>query len=260
MTYLVIDGHAHCGRQSRCPPQTFEDYLKQASGSAISGVVMFPPVMEIYDRYDPDFEDDAGWREKRRKANSYLLNLDTADFRVFPFFFIWNDFAVDQLSPVHRGIKWHRHPDEPHYRYDDARCATAIEEIRRRNLPVCLEEELPFTLDFIDRIAPGVRVIIPHCGLLNGGYESLVESGIWRRPEVFTDTALAPPHVILDYVERYGHERVFFGSDFPFGHPQGELLKILRLGLTGEVTSAIVGSTVRRLLADSDNSCGILRR
>lgn len=252
MKFCAIDGHAHCGIQFRHPPQGIEDYRTQAEGSIIAGAVMFPPVMEIYDRNDPDFEDTAVWRERRKAANSYLLNLDSAGFRVFPFFFIWNDFAVDQISRAHFGIKWHRHFDEPRYRYEDPRCAAAIEEIRRRNLPVCLEEELSHTLDFINIIARGVKVIIPHCGLLNGGYEALVDCGVWGRPEVFTDTALAPSHVILDYVQRYGYERIFFGSDFPFGHPQGELMKIMRLGLGEEINEAILGSTVSRLLGESN--------
>lgn len=254
MNYAVIDGHVHCGKQSRYPAQDFEDYRRELVGSAVSGAVMFPPVMEIYDRYDPEFEDDDFWRQKRRRANQYLLTLDGPDFRVFPFFFIWNDFAVDQLTPAHRGIKWHRHPDEPRYRYDDPCCAAAIREIRRRRLLVCLEEELSHTLDFITRAADGVRVVIPHCGLLNGGFQSLVDHGVWDRPNVFADTALAPPALIRTYVERYGHERIFFGSDFPFGHPQGELLKVLRLGFSEEINAAILGQTILDLLAADNQS------
>lgn len=137
MRCAVIDAHAHCGRQERYPPQAIEDYYAAVQGSDILGVVVFPPVLEIYDRYDPAFEDSPQWREGRRKANEYLLTLEGYGLAVFPFFFIWNDFAVDQLTPAHRGIKWHRHGDEPRYHYDDPRCQRAIEGIRQRNLPVC---------------------------------------------------------------------------------------------------------------------------
>ena len=37
------------------------------------------------------------------------LTLGSSDLKVIPYFFIWNDFAVDQLKPQHKGIKWHRH-------------------------------------------------------------------------------------------------------------------------------------------------------
>ena len=66
MGNLIIDAHAHCGIVDRFPPQSFEDYQDHVRGSGIGRVVMFSPVMEIYDRYDPGFRDDAGWQARRR--------------------------------------------------------------------------------------------------------------------------------------------------------------------------------------------------
>ena len=109
MRFAIIDAHAHCGKQDNSSPQTIEDYYHAVRGSDILGVVMFPPVMAIYDRYDPHFKDTPEWQMRRQTANSYLLTLEGWGLVVFPFFFIWNDFAVDQLSDGHRGIKWHRH-------------------------------------------------------------------------------------------------------------------------------------------------------
>lgn len=248
----IIDAHAHCGRRDRFPAQDLGDYLACLGDSGIGGAVMFAPVMEIYDRYDPDFRDTPQWRQRRTEANSYLLGIGSVGFEVFPYFFIWNDFAVEQLAAGHKGIKWHRHSDEPRYDYENPRCGAAIEEIRRRGMPVCLEEEFSNTLRFVDEYAPGVTVIIPHCGLLNGGYEALRRSGIFERPNVYADTALAPADAIEDYVSRYGHERILFGSDFPFGDPVRELQRILRLKLTGAQREAIVGRNVAHLLAESN--------
>ena len=53
---MIIDAHAHCGIQDRSMPQSFEDYHSQIGGSGIEAVVMFSPVMEIYDRYRPNFQ------------------------------------------------------------------------------------------------------------------------------------------------------------------------------------------------------------
>jgi hypothetical protein len=249
MRFAIVDAHAHCGIQDTQPPQAIEDYCAEVKGSDILGVVVFPPVMEIYDRYDPDFEDGPEWQRRRQRANDYLLTLEGWGLAIFPFFFIWNDFAVAQLTDRHRGIKWHRHGDEPRYHYDDPGCQGAIDEIRRRNLPICLEEEWHHTLYFINQLAPDIRIIIPHCGLLNGGFERFCRAGIWERPNVFTDTALAPSQTIAHYVKHYGHTRIMFGSDFPFGDPVSEYQKILKLDLSETEKEALLMGNVQRLLA-----------
>ncbi|MGD2269482.1 MAG: amidohydrolase family protein [Desulfobacterales bacterium] len=251
MDAFIIDAHAHCGVQDRSFDQSFEDYLFRVRGSEIDAVVMFPPVMEIYDRYAPHFKDNAEWQQRRKRANDYLLMLNHEELEVIPYFFIWNDFAVDQLTPQHRGIKWHRHAYEPVYHYDDPRCQEAVEAIRRRNMPVVLEEELRNTVRFIREIASGVRVIIPHLGNLNGGYHSISKLGVWEFPNVYADTALASSHEIMDYIVNYGHERLLFGSDFPFGDPRSELLKIQRLRIPPEIKEAIMGSNLKCLLSDT---------
>ena len=132
---MIIDAHVHCGIQDTSPPQGLQDYLDYSSGSGITGAVMFAPVGEIYDRYDYNFADTTYWQERRQRANEYLLYISTDAFTVYPYFFIWNDFAVDQLTVEHKGIKWHRHDDEPEYHYTSALCKTAIEGKRQKNHP-----------------------------------------------------------------------------------------------------------------------------
>jgi len=248
----IIDAHAHCGREDRFPPQDLRDYVSRLGRSGIRAAIMFPPVSEIYDRYDPDFQDTDKWRNRRRESNEYLPGISEPEFTVFPFFFIWNDFAIDQITSAHKGIKWHRHADEPRYEYESPLCSGAIAEIRRRGMPVCLEEEFGNTLRFINEIALGIKVIIPHLGLLNGGYAMLKRQDIWAMPNIYADTALAPSGDIRDYVSRYGHERIMFGSDFPFGDPVHELNKVLRLGFTDEQRMAITGYNAAKLLSESN--------
>lgn len=247
--FSAIDAHAHCGVGDRLPPQAFENYFSRVAGSPIETVVMFPPVAEIYDRHDPNFQDSPEWQKQRQQANCYLLTIGNDKLSVIPYFFIWNDFAVDQLDDRHQGIKWHRHSDEPVYHYNDPKCKAAIDEIRRRRLPVVLEEELYNTIRFIKELATGVRVIVPHLGLLNGGYRALARRGIWELPDVWADTALASPDEIRAYIETYGPERLLFGSDFPFGDPLRELEKVLDLPCEDEVKQAIVRGNLERLLS-----------
>ncbi|MCF8036846.1 MAG: amidohydrolase [Desulfobacteraceae bacterium] len=245
---MIIDSHVHCGIYDRFPPQSFENYLASIRGSPIETAVMFSPVMEIYDRNDPDFEDTPAWQEQRAASNQYLLGLQNREIEVFPFFFIWNDFAVDQLDARNCGIKWHRHADEPEYRYDDPACARAVADIRRRGLPVVYEEELANTIRFVNEIAQGVNVIIPHLGMLNGGYREIARNGLWADPRVYTDTSLAAPEEIRDYIARYGSGRIMFGSDFPFGAPKRELSKVMDLPVSETVREAITGGNLLRLI------------
>ena len=101
----VLDAHAHCGRQFRQPPQDIADYLACVGDSGIAGAVFFPPVVEVYNRHDPGFEDGPEWQKRRERANQRLLELGDEELVVCPFFFVWNDFAMDQLTPRHKGIK-----------------------------------------------------------------------------------------------------------------------------------------------------------
>jgi predicted TIM-barrel fold metal-dependent hydrolase len=249
---MIIDAHVHCGIQDKFPPQSYDDYFSVISGSGIKAAVMFPPVMEIYDRYDPDFADTTQWKNRRKAANEYLLHIGAPDLTVIPYFFIWNDFAVDQLTSQHKGIKWHRHSDEPVYYYESPRCRQAVDEIRSRNMPVVLEEEFGNTVRFIEEIAKDVRVIIPHMGMLNGGYGAIKRQGLWARPNVYADTALASVSEITDYIYEYGMDRIIFGSDFPFGDPKRELQKIMHLQIPQEKKEIIFGLNIQRLLAESN--------
>ncbi len=245
----IIDAHAHCGVQDQSFAQSFQDYRAAVQNSPIQGVVMFPPVMEIYNRFDPFFQDTPEWQEKRSRANEYVAGLGEDSLKVIPFFFIWNDFAVQSIDQRFKGIKWHRHPSEPEYRYSDPACERAVREIERRRLPVVLEEELENTLFFIRELAPEAIVIIPHLGGLNGGYRNLLRENVFQLERVYADTALASSAEISDYVERFGPDRLLFGSDFPFGHPAAELAKVQRLSFPEEIETAILGGNVLDLVS-----------
>ncbi|MBU2454930.1 MAG: metal-dependent hydrolase, partial [Proteobacteria bacterium] len=157
---IVIDAHAHCGIQDHSFDQSFESYLSYVQYTGIKSVAAFPPVAEIYDRYDFHFQDNDHWIHRRTKANQYLLNIGNQRLQVIPYFFIWNDFVTDQITPRHKGIKWHRHSSEPVYHYDSEECRRAIDVITEKNMPIVLEEEFLNTIKFINDYAPYARVII----------------------------------------------------------------------------------------------------
>jgi len=234
----IIDAHLHCGIQKvRWPWEQVQPFLKDAG---ITGAGVMAPVEDIYDRYDFGFQDTPEWKLCRRRANLYVAGVRDAEITIYPYFFVWNDFAGEDLAPEFMGIKWHRHADEPEYHYDDPRCREFIDLATRRRLPILLEETFETTCRFILELAPAATVIIPHLGMLNGGYRRLEAAGIFALPRVYADTALAAPGEMQAYIDAHGWERLIFGSDFPFGRPAAELDKVLRLGLPAAATQAVL--------------------
>lgn len=245
MAFTIIDSHLHSGRQN--VSWLWEDIRPLLLAAGIGGAGVIPPVEDIYDRYNPSFTDTPRWQACRRRAHQYLLQLKDPDIDIFPYFFVWNDFAWEDLGREFVAIKWHRHPDEPQYHYDDPRCREFLKVVRTRQLPILLEESFNNTLFFLEHLAPDMPVIIPHLGALSGGYGPLARAGIWGLPVVYADTAVAGPADIEDYLSRHGSARLMFGSDYPFSYPQTELNKILSLGLPPEQTQVILADNFRRL-------------
>jgi len=241
----IIDCHLHVGVQH--VNWDWAGIRGRLLAAGITGAAPIPTVEDIYDRHDPRFTDSPGWQACRRRAHRYLLDLQDPEIAIYPYFFVWNDFAWEDLGPQYVAVKWHRHPDEPEYHYDDPRCGQFLAKVRERGLPILLEESFRNTLFFLEELAPEQAVIIPHLGALNGGYAALDRAGVWGRPRVYADTALAAPGEIRDYIERFGTRRLLFGSDYPFGSPAAELNKILSLNLPEAQVRAVLGDNFREL-------------
>jgi len=236
---IVLDAHAHCGITA-----PFEEVSREWQLGGIDGGVLFSPVEEIYDRYDRMFTDSSEYRRSRSRVHGYLLDL-TARPNIHAYFFVWNDFPM--IPNGFAGIKWHRHSGEPVYNYGTPQCQEIIEEICRRRLPIVLEEEFHHTLDFVKRIAGRTVVIIPHMGALNGGYSRLRDAGIFDLENVWVDTALAQNAEIEDFANRYGIDRILFGSDYPFGIPAHEQQKVTNIFSEEELGPILSGNLLRLL-------------
>jgi hypothetical protein len=245
MDYEIIDCHLHCGVQH--VPWGWEAKRTLLKAAGIGGVGIIPPVEDVYDRLEPHFTDAPAWQACRRRAQRYLLELQDPEIEIFPYFFVWNDFAWEELGPEYVAIKWHRHPDEPAYQYDQPRCREFLQVVRERRLPILLEESFDNTLFFLERLAPDLPVVIPHLGKLNGGYKPLKRAGVWNRPQTYADSSTAALPEMEDFLGRYGSERLLFGSDHPFGEPQLELAKIMDLNLPAEAARAVLGENFRRI-------------
>ena len=242
----IIDSHMHCGIQNvNLPFEVIRNYLDAAS---IQGACLFAPVEDIYDRYNYDFEDNTAWVTSRQRANNYLLDIQQTHENIFSYYFVWNDFRKDELKKGYRAIKWHRHDYEPVYHYNDPLCEAFLQEVYRLQLPIVLEESFENTRSFVKRVNGRTPIIIPHMGGLNGGFPVLFKSGIWDDETIYADTALATGQEIMTFSDRYGSDRLLFGSDFPFGNPGNELNEVIRLNLGKQDFENIVCHNILRLL------------
>lgn len=244
-SWRIIDCHLHTGVQH--VSWGWEKIRPLLLAAGITGAAPIAPVEDVYDRADPGFTDTPAWQACRRRAHRYLLDLQDPEIETFPYFFVWNDFAWEDLGPEYVAIKWHRHPDEPEYNYRDPRCREFLEKVQARKLPILLEESFENTLFFLERLAPDLPVIIPHLGALNGGYAALKEAGVWGQTRLYADTAVAGLDDLEDYLGRYGSDRLLFGSDYPFSTPPIELDKILGLNLPAAQAQAVLGENFRQL-------------
>lgn len=241
----IIDSHLHSGVQN--VSWRWEDIRLLLQAVGIGGVGVIPPVEDVYDRYNYHFQDNPEWQACRRRAHRYLLDLKDPEITIFPYFFVWNDFAWEDLGPEYVAVKWHRHGNEPEYHYHDPRCREFLAVVKDRGLPILLEETLPNTVFFLEHLAPDLPVVIPHLGALSGGYDNLRRAGVWDLPHVYADSAVADFGHIEDYLSRHGAARLMFGSDYPFSYPDVELAKILRLKLSETDTQAILADNFRHL-------------
>ena len=147
-------------------------------------------------------------------------------------------------------MKWHRHEDEPVYHYDDPLCETFLQRLYEMRLPILLEESFDNTLYLIKRVSGRTPIIIPHLGMLNGGFPALFHAGVWEDETLYADTALASSGEIARFLKEYGSERLLFGSDFPFGSPHQELQKIRRLAMNPEDLQNVAGGNFLRLMKE----------
>lgn len=237
---LVLDSHAHCGLS--LPWQNIHSLWKEGD---IDGGVLFSPVEEIYDRYDFTFVDSDYYRRSRKTVHDYLAKLTADNKNIYAHWFVWNDFELPRENFV--GIKWHRHSNEPFYKYDAEECEKFIQHICDRKLPVIIEDEFQHTLDLVKRINGRTVIIIPHFGGLNGGYERLKRSGLFEDPTIYVDTALAGVYEIADFAADYGHERILYGSDYPFGDPSHERYKVEKV-FTGKAREKVLAENLLQLL------------
>jgi predicted TIM-barrel fold metal-dependent hydrolase len=65
---------------------------------------------------------------------------------------------------------------------------------------------------------------------------------------VYFDTSLARPGIIMEYLRTIGPERLIFGSDVPFGMMSQELEKIFSLPIGEDERNLILSKNIKGLI------------
>ncbi|HBA55703.1 MAG TPA: hypothetical protein DCZ04_14950 [Syntrophorhabdus aromaticivorans] len=235
----IIDSHSHWGPSETLGVNvTTEELERQAKASGISRVVVIPfPSTAI----------------SNNRINVQLLEEAKKVPHFIPYHYIREDYDREGFDPIpepYYGGKWHwmRGWQDTASNYEvlkDGALPNLIDQLRKINKPIIFEEDLDFTVKFVE-MAPGLTLIIPHLGLLGGNPYDFLKAFRDNR-SVYFDTALGTRDQILRFVEAIGPERVLFGSDVPFGSMRSELDKVLALPISHADKEMLLSKNIIRL-------------
>ncbi|MBA4416511.1 MAG: hypothetical protein C0392_01165 [Syntrophus sp. (in: bacteria)] len=235
----IIDSHTHWGPSITLGTHVSTGEIKrQQVETGITHVVVMPfPSTAI----------------ENNAINTRLFAETEKEKAFIPYHYIREDYDRDGFDPVpeeYYGGKWHwmRGWQDTASNYkilNDKNLPGLIEKLRKIDKPVIFEEELSFTEQFV-AMADGLKLIIPHLGMLGGNPVDFLRS-LKNCESVYFDTALASQDTILRFVEIIGPERVIFGSDIPFGTMKTELSKVLTLSIPDKDKELIVSGNIIRL-------------
>lgn len=152
-----------------------------------------------------------------------------------------------------KGVKMH--PDTQEFAIDDPRLFPAYEEMEGK-LPVLFhmgdvryDYSHPTKLRRVMELFPKLQVIAAHFGgygMYETAYECLHDKDCIF--DVSSSLMFMEKGVGEKYINRYGAERMAFGTDYPLWNPVQETKRFLELDLTDEQFEQIGHKTIERFL------------
>lgn len=229
----IIDSHSHWGPSVTLQTNvSTREILQQQEETGVTHVVLIPfPSTAIMSN----------------EINIRLLNETKRIAHFVPYYYLREDFS--SIPDEYHGGKWHwmRGVQDSSSNYqvlNDPNLPHLIEQLRQADKPIIIEEELDFTERFV-ALAPDLKLIIPHLGLLGGSPIDFLNA-FKDKSNIYFDTALSDRATILRFVKTIGPERVLFGSDIPFGTMRSELSKVMDLDIPdGEKELILSGNIIR---------------
>lgn len=153
-----------------------------------------------------------------------------------------------------RGVKMH--PDTQLFNIDDPRLFPAYDLLRTLGLPVIFhtgdpryDYSHPRRLRKVLEQFPGLVTIAAHFGgyrLYEEAYTALKDTDCFM--DVSSSLMIMDRDTAVDYIRKYGPERLVYGSDYPLWDPVVEVKRFLSLGLTDGETEQIAHRTAEGLL------------
>jgi predicted TIM-barrel fold metal-dependent hydrolase len=160
--------------------------------------------------------------------------------------------------PKFLGMKLH--PLIDGYHPNDALVHPLIELLLERDMPVLIHCGHPiFTLPWsIEELAvefPEAKIVLGHMGHGNVVYINGAIAVALRNANVYLETSGMPMHTkIKEAIDRVGETRVLFGSDVPFHHPEVEIAKVRRSGLSAELVERVLSRNGRALFFGDEHA------
>ena len=159
-----------------------------------------------------------------------------------------------------KGVKMH--PDTQLFDIDDLRLFPAYELLRDKGLMVMLhmgdkryDYSHPRRLRRVMDEFPGIKVMAAHFG----GYSVPEEAyALLKDTDCFMDISSSlmfmDKQTAVDYIRRYGPERLVYGTDYPLWDPVNEVKRFLSLGLKEKEIEQIAWKTAAGILGFDQNA------
>jgi len=137
-------------------------------------------------------------------------------------------------------------PQEHHYSLEKVSFRGLFNMLSKRKIPLFVKENLVKIIGLAESF-PDLRIV-----LVNQGPHSLER---YLRPilDSFKNVYLDTSYYIIEgaieeFCERYGPERLLFGTAFPDNCNGGAVLRLLHADITPEAREAVAGNNLRQLL------------
>ena len=140
-------------------------------------------------------------------------------------------------------------PQEHRYRLDARTFGDLLEVLTERHIPLFIKENL---IDIGDLLAdfPALTVVAVNQG--PHSFERYLRPLIETYPNLYIDTSYyIIAGAIEDFCNRYGHERLLFGSAFPDNCSGGAILQLMHCDIDEASKRAVAAENLERLLAEA---------
>jgi len=141
-------------------------------------------------------------------------------------------------------------PQEHRYCLDSLTLGDLLEELSARRIPLFVKDNA-INIYNVMREFPNLTAIAVNQG--PHSLERYLRPMLDRYPNLHLDTAYyIVDGLIEEFCDRYGPERLLFGSGFPDNCSGGALLRLLHADITDDARAAVAGGNLQRLLDEAD--------